>query len=150
MEVLIVYVFFNSLKLNYLNKRIFLNSVIILTSTYYISLWRTINRVTQEIMHFYYFLLPISRESIVFGWNFRSWDFDGFTRFEILWIRKSRAFKLLFNHTWKRQFEVLHCNSQLFFFICNLWNKEEYLLIPYFFLRMLCSFQLLLLKKKKG
>ena len=32
-------------------------------------------------MHFY-FLLPISRESIVFGSNFRNGDFDGFTRFE--------------------------------------------------------------------
>ena len=31
---------------------------------------------------YFYFLLPISRESIVFGSNFRSGDFDGFTRFE--------------------------------------------------------------------
>ena len=31
-----------------------------------------------------YFLLPISRESIVFGSNFRSGDFDGFTSFDIL------------------------------------------------------------------
>ena len=34
-------------------------------------------------MHPCYFLLPISRESIVFGSNFRNGDFDGFTRFEI-------------------------------------------------------------------
>ena len=34
-------------------------------------------------MKFYYFLLPISRESIVFGSNFRNGDFDGFTRFEV-------------------------------------------------------------------
>ena len=38
---------------------------------------------------FYYFLLPISRESIVLGSNFRSGDFDGFTRFDVSWIRKS-------------------------------------------------------------
>ena len=31
----------------------------------------------------YYFLLPISRESIVFGSNFRGGDFDGLTRFEV-------------------------------------------------------------------
>ena len=31
----------------------------------------------------YYFLLPISRESIVLGSNFRSGDFDGFTCFEV-------------------------------------------------------------------
>ena len=30
-----------------------------------------------------YFLLPISRESIVFGSNFRNEDFYGFTRFEV-------------------------------------------------------------------
>ena len=36
------------------------------------------------VLHFlFYFLLPISRESIVFGSNFRSGDFDGFTRFEV-------------------------------------------------------------------
>ena len=38
---------------------------------------------------FFYFFLPISRERIVFGSNFRNGDFDGFTRFEVLWIRKS-------------------------------------------------------------
>ena len=31
----------------------------------------------------FYFLLPISRESIVFRSNFRSGDFDGFTYFEV-------------------------------------------------------------------
>ena len=31
----------------------------------------------------YYFLLPISRESIVLGSNFRNGDFDGFIRFEV-------------------------------------------------------------------
>ena len=31
----------------------------------------------------FYFLLPISRESIAFGSNFRNGDFDGFTRFEV-------------------------------------------------------------------
>ena len=30
-----------------------------------------------------YFLLPISRESIVWGSNFRNGDFGGFTRFEV-------------------------------------------------------------------
>ena len=29
---------------------------------------------------FYYFLLPVTRESIVFGSNFRNGDFDGFSR----------------------------------------------------------------------
>ena len=32
---------------------------------------------------FFHFLLPISRESIVFRSNFRNGDFDGFTRFEV-------------------------------------------------------------------
>ena len=31
----------------------------------------------------FYFLLPISRESIVLGTNFRNGYFDGFTRFEV-------------------------------------------------------------------
>ena len=31
----------------------------------------------------FYFLLPISRESIVLRSNFRNGDFDGFTRFEV-------------------------------------------------------------------
>ena len=35
------------------------------------------------IAYNYYFLLPISRESIAFGSNFRNGDFDGFTRFEV-------------------------------------------------------------------
>ena len=38
---------------------------------------------------YYYFLLPISRESIALGSNFRNGDFDGFTRFEVPWIRKT-------------------------------------------------------------
>ena len=37
----------------------------------------------------FYFLLPISRESIVLGSNFQSGDFDGFTCFDVPWIRKS-------------------------------------------------------------
>ena len=36
----------------------------------------------QVVIFLYYFLLPISRESIVFGSNFRNGDFDGSTRFE--------------------------------------------------------------------
>ena len=32
---------------------------------------------------YFYFLLPISRESIVFGSNFRNGDFNGFTRLEV-------------------------------------------------------------------
>ena len=40
-------------------------------------------------LYLFYFLLPISRESIVFGSNFRSGDFDGFTCFEVPWIRKT-------------------------------------------------------------
>ena len=31
----------------------------------------------------FYFLLPISRESIVFRSNFRNGEFDGFTCFEV-------------------------------------------------------------------
>ena len=31
----------------------------------------------------YYFLLPISKENIVFGSNFRRGDFDGFMRLEV-------------------------------------------------------------------
>ena len=41
------------------------------------------------ILHIFYFLLPISRESIVFGSNFWNRDFDGITRFEVSWIWKS-------------------------------------------------------------
>ena len=37
----------------------------------------------QIYIEYYYFLLPISRESIIFGSNFRNGDFDGFTRFEV-------------------------------------------------------------------
>ena len=37
----------------------------------------------------FHFLLPIRRESIVFGSNFRNGDFDGFTCFEVPWIQKS-------------------------------------------------------------
>ena len=37
---------------------------------------------------FFYFLLPISRESIVFRLNFRNDDSDRYTRFEITWIQK--------------------------------------------------------------
>ena len=33
--------------------------------------------------YIFYFLLPISRESIAFGSNFRNGNFDGFTRFEV-------------------------------------------------------------------
>ena len=43
--------------------------------------------MTTTLMIFFllpfYFLLPISIESIVFGSNFRSGDFDGFTLFEV-------------------------------------------------------------------
>ena len=38
---------------------------------------------------YYYFLLPIRRESTVFRSNFRSGDINGFTRSEIPWIRTS-------------------------------------------------------------
>ena len=38
---------------------------------------------TLTIAVSFYFLLPIRKESIVFGSNFRSGDFDGFTRFEV-------------------------------------------------------------------
>ena len=51
----------------------------------------SISRVLQNnvknknkcLMLLYYFLLPISRESIVFESNFRIGDFDGFTCFEV-------------------------------------------------------------------
>ena len=35
------------------------------------------------IVQAFYFLLPINRESIVFGSNFRNRDFDGFILFEV-------------------------------------------------------------------
>ena len=46
---------------------------------------RMISRISKtELREIdFYFLLPVSRESIVFGSNFRSGDFDGFTRFEV-------------------------------------------------------------------
>ena len=37
----------------------------------------------------FYFLLPISRESIAFASNFRNGDFDGFARLKGPWIQKS-------------------------------------------------------------
>ena len=37
-----------------------------------------LSKVFHAIQYFY-FLLPISRESIILGSNFRSGDFDGFT-----------------------------------------------------------------------
>ena len=40
-------------------------------------------RGNMRIKNVYYFLLPISRESIVFESKFRNGDFDGFTRFEV-------------------------------------------------------------------
>ena len=43
-------------------------------------------KLELRLAHFsfsFYFLLPISRESIFWGSNFRSGDFDGFTRFEV-------------------------------------------------------------------
>ena len=38
--------------------------------------------VVATTYYFYYFHLPVSKESIVFGPNFRNLDFDGFTRFK--------------------------------------------------------------------
>ena len=35
------------------------------------------------ILSLFLLFLPINRESIFFGSNFRSGDFDGFTRFEV-------------------------------------------------------------------
>ena len=43
----------------------------------------------------FYFLLPISRESIIFRSNFWNLDFDGFTRLEVPWIRKSHFQQLV-------------------------------------------------------
>ena len=37
----------------------------------------------------FYFLLPVSRESIVLRSNFRNGDFDAFTRFEAPKMRKT-------------------------------------------------------------
>ena len=47
----------------------------------YINLIKYLNKLGS--VDFYYFLLPISRESFIFGSNFRNGDFDGFTRFEV-------------------------------------------------------------------
>ena len=42
------------------------------------------HKITVDFQfHIFYFLLPMSRGNIVFGSNFRSGDFDGFTRFEV-------------------------------------------------------------------
>ena len=40
-------------------------------------------KILLSALFLFYFLLPISRESIVFGSNFRNGDFVGFTRFEV-------------------------------------------------------------------
>ena len=42
-----------------------------------------INRKKLHKITYYYFLIPTSRESIVFVSNFLSGDFDGFTCFEV-------------------------------------------------------------------
>ena len=44
--------------------------------------YKTVHTTSLAARHFY-FLLPINRESIVLGSNFRNGDFDGFTRFEV-------------------------------------------------------------------
>ena len=44
---------------------------------------QAIQNYKKKESNYFYFLLPISRESIVFGSNFRSGDFDGFTCFEV-------------------------------------------------------------------
>ena len=46
----------------------------------------------------FYFLLLLSRESIVFDSNFRSGDFDGFTRNEVPWIIWPWKLTLLVHH----------------------------------------------------
>ena len=43
----------------------------------------------HQVLYYYFLLLICIRESIVFGSNFRTTDFDGFTRFEVHQIRKS-------------------------------------------------------------
>ena len=51
--------------------------------------WFIISLLRIKIFFNLYFLLSIhNRESVVFGSNFPNEDFDGFTRFEGLWIRK--------------------------------------------------------------
>ena len=55
---------------------------------YYTFAEKIIYYSTETLLHYFkyihfYFLLPISRESIVWGTNFRSGDFDGLTRFEV-------------------------------------------------------------------
>ena len=42
------------------------------------------NRIINFKHWYFYFLSPLSRESIVFGSNFRNGDFDDFTRFEVI------------------------------------------------------------------
>ena len=39
--------------------------------------------IIADFLNLDYFLLPISRENIVLGSNFRNGDFDGFVRFEV-------------------------------------------------------------------
>ena len=50
----------------------------------------------MEIMYiltFFTFFSPMcQRESVVFGSNFQNWDFDGFTCFQVLWIKKIKYF----------------------------------------------------------
>ena len=44
---------------------------------------RHFDPVRNKTVKLFYFLLPISTESIVFGSNFRNGDFDEFARYEV-------------------------------------------------------------------
>ena len=54
-----------------------------------LSIWQLQQQPSSQVQnasicvsHIFYFLLSISRESIILGSNFRNGDFDGFTRFK--------------------------------------------------------------------
>ena len=74
---------------------------------------------------FFYFLLPISRESIVFGSNFKNGDFDGFTRYEDSLIQKSHFQHLVWVYVCVcvsvisiTQKQITAESSNLVFYIC--------------------------------
>ena len=75
----------------------------------------------------YYFLLPICRESSVFGSNFRNGDFDGFTCLEVPRIRKTHFQQMVCVYVCVSvisitQKQITAETSNLVFYICIIYR----------------------------
>ena len=85
------------------------------------------SRVEHSYIYFY-FLLPISRESIVFGSSFRNGHLDELTRFEVPWIRKSHFQRLVcvcvcVSVISISQKQIAAEYSNLVFYICIMYRR---------------------------